>query len=122
MRFGQQFRIAVSPSDYDQSVGFYRDVMGLGLFRSWDRPDGRGSVFQAGNGLIEIVSGEGSREAPGFFGAVVEVEDAEAAYRELVARGGQASKPVLAPWGHLLFEVEAPDGLRLIFFQEIGEH
>ncbi len=118
MEFGKQFRLLMSASDYDQSVAFYRDTMGLSLFRSWDRPSGRGSVFQMGPGLIEIVTGEGSKQSPGFSGAVIAVNDVQAAYEEIVARGAKATEPLTAPWGHRMFTVNAPDGLELIFIQE----
>ena len=118
MEVGNQFRLLMSASDYDQSVAFYRDTMGLSLFRSWDRPSGRGSVFHMGPGLIEVVTGEGSKESPGFSGAVIAVNDVQAAYEEIVVRGADATEPLTAPWGHRMITVTAPDGLELIFIQE----
>ena len=122
MRFGSEFRIAISPSDYDRSVAFYRDVLGLQLFNSWDRPSGRGSVFRCGQGLIEVVTGEGSAETPGFFTTVISVENARAAHDEVSARGADATEPRVMPWGHLAFTVKAPDGIELYFFEDVGQH
>ena len=119
MRFGEQFRVLIRPSDFDGSVAFYRDTLGLELFRSWDTPHGRGAVFQASRGLIEVELGEGTSGDPGFKGVVIQVDDADEAYRELLARGAPATAPYNASWGHRLFFVEAPDGVRLLCFQGI---
>lgn len=117
MRFGEQFRALIRPSDYDRSVAFYRETLGLDVYRSWDQPHGKGTVFRTGSGLIEIELGEGTSGPPGFKGVVIQVDSADEAYRELVDRGAAATEPFLAPWGHRLFYVDAPDGVRLIFFQ-----
>lgn len=118
MEFTNQFRLLMTASDYDESVTFYRDTMGLKVFRSWDRPTGRGSVFHIGPGLIEIVTGEGGHSSPGFSGAVVAVADVQAAYAELASRGANPTEPVTAPWGHRMFTVVAPDGLELLYIEE----
>ncbi|MBI1886199.1 MAG: VOC family protein [Chloroflexi bacterium] len=120
MRFREQFRALVTSSDYDRSVAFYRDTLGLDTLTSWDDPHGRGTVFRAANGLIEVLTGQGSLETPGLGALVIQVEDADEAYRELVARGASASETASAPWGHRLFYVNAPDGVRLVFFQELA--
>ena len=119
MRFSEQFRVLIRPSNYDESVAFYRDTLGLSVFRSWDDAHGRGTVFQAGSGLIEVELGRGTSGTPGFKGVVIQVDDADEVYQEVLARGAPATEPVTAPWGHRLFHANAPDGLRLIFFQEV---
>ncbi len=124
MRFGRQFRVLVVASDYEQSVAYYRDTLGLSLSHDWDRPGGRGSVFHAGAGMIEVLSEEspGSPGPPTTTAVVIEVDDTRASYEEIIARGGAASEPVVAPWGHKFFRSEGPDRLWLIFFEEIGGH
>ncbi len=119
MRLAEQFRALIRPSDYDRSIAFYRETLGLDVHHSWDHPHGKGTVFQAGSGLIEIALGEGTSGTPGFKGVVIQVEDADATYRELTARGASAGEPFTASWGHRLVRLDAPDGVQLIFFQEL---
>ena len=83
MRLSKQFRALVTVSDYDRSVAFYRDVLGLDIFRSWDDPHGSGTVFHAAKGLIEVLTGEGSLDTPGLGAVAIEVENADEAHREI---------------------------------------
>ncbi len=119
MRFGEQFRALIRASDYDPSIAFYGEMLGLDVYRSWDHPHGKGTVFRAGSGLIEISTGQGSMETRGLCAIVIQVEDADATYRELTARGASAGEPFTAPWGHRLVRLDGPDGTHLIFFQEL---
>ena len=46
-------RILVRPSDLDRSHRFYRDVLGLAIYREFGPPDDPGVVFFLGPGLLE---------------------------------------------------------------------
>ena len=41
-----------SEDEFDKTVEFYRDILGLGMLRSWDT----GIMFDTGAGIIEIFS------------------------------------------------------------------
>ena len=56
-------RILVRPRDLDRSLRFYRDVLGLAVYREFGPPDHPGMVFFLGQGLLEV-SGNASG-APG---------------------------------------------------------
>ena len=47
-------RILVLPSDLDRSLRFYRDVLGLAVYREFGPPDHPGVVFFLGQGLLEM--------------------------------------------------------------------
>ena len=47
-------RILVRPSDLDRSRRFYRDVLGLAIYREFGPPDNSGVVFFAGSGFLEV--------------------------------------------------------------------
>ena len=46
-------RILLRPSDLDRSR-FYRDVLGLAIYREFGPPDDPGVVFFLGQGLLEV--------------------------------------------------------------------
>ena len=50
-------RTIIHPSDLDRTLAFYRDGLGLAVAREFGAGDGRGVVFFAGGGLIEVVGG-----------------------------------------------------------------
>ena len=47
-------RILLRPSDLDRSRRFYRDVLGLAVYREFGPPDDPGVVFFLGPGLLEV--------------------------------------------------------------------
>ena len=47
-------RILLRPSDQDRSRRFYRDVLGLAIYREFGPPDDPGVVFFLGPGLLEV--------------------------------------------------------------------
>ena len=50
-------RMLLRPADYDRSLRFYRDELGLAIARDY----GAGTVFYAGQSLIEL-AGHGDTE------------------------------------------------------------
>ena len=57
-------RILVGPGDSDRSLRFYRDVLGLAVYREFGSPDHPGTVFFLGQGLLEV-SGNASGASGG---------------------------------------------------------
>ena len=47
-------RILLRPSDLDRSHRFYRDILGLAIYREFGPPDDPGLVFFLGQGLLEV--------------------------------------------------------------------
>jgi catechol 2,3-dioxygenase-like lactoylglutathione lyase family enzyme len=47
-------RILLRPSDLDRSRRFYRDVLGLGIYREFGPRENPGVVFFLGPGLLEV--------------------------------------------------------------------
>ena len=50
-------RFLLHPRDYDRSVAFYRDTLGLHPMREFGRSAGRGIVFFLGGGFLELTGG-----------------------------------------------------------------
>lgn len=109
-------RMLIRPSDYQQSVEFYRDRIGLAIAREY----GAGTVFYAGQSLVEV-AGHGGPDAGGTLW--LQVRDVYAAQDELMGRGVNiARKAAEEPWGLHEMHVVDPDGVRLIFVQIPDTH
>jgi catechol 2,3-dioxygenase-like lactoylglutathione lyase family enzyme len=114
-------RVLFRPADYQRSLAFYRDDIGLAIARDY----GAGTVFYAGQSLIEL-AGHGAPEAdaPPFPGALwLQVRDVYATQAELEGRGvtiARDAKP--EPWGLHEMHVTDPDGVTLIFVQVPDDH
>jgi len=102
-------------------MNFYRDSIGLAIAREY----GAGTVFFAGQSLIEIAGHGGSAE-PGapFPGALwLQVRDIYATEAELAGRGVPIAREARQePWGLQEMQVTDPDGVTLIFVQIPDDH
>jgi catechol 2,3-dioxygenase-like lactoylglutathione lyase family enzyme len=114
-------RMLIRPADYDRSLAFYRDGIGLAIWREY----GAGTVFFAGQSLIELAGhGRADDDGGAFPGAIwLQVRDIYAAQRELSARGVPIARDARQePWGLHEMHVVDPDGVTLIFVQVPPEH
>jgi catechol 2,3-dioxygenase-like lactoylglutathione lyase family enzyme len=122
-------RVLFRPADYQRSLTFYRDVLGLAIAREY----GSGTVFYAGQSLIEL-AGHGRQErsdarhadgtpAP-FPGALwLQVRDVYATQAELESRSVPIAREAKRePWGLHELHVTDPDGVTLIFVQVPETH
>ncbi|MGV0747496.1 VOC family protein [Mycolicibacter minnesotensis] len=114
-------RVLLRPTDYQRSLRFYRDEIGLAIARDY----GAGMVFYAGQSLIEL-AGHGNPEHPAanFPGALwLQVRDVAATQAELQSRGVPITREALRePWGLREMHVTDPDGLTLIFVEVPEDH
>ena len=52
----RELRVALTVSDFDAAVAFYRDALGLEEVLNWDSPHGRGLILTAGRAILELLS------------------------------------------------------------------
>jgi catechol 2,3-dioxygenase-like lactoylglutathione lyase family enzyme len=114
-------RVLFRPADYQKSLTFYRDAIGLAIAREY----GAGTVFYAGQSLIELANhGQPTEAASTFPGALwLQVRDVYATQAELESRSvpiAREAKP--EPWGLHELHVTDPDGVTLIFVQVPETH
>lgn len=111
-------RIIVRPRDPERSLAFYRDTLGLGIYREFPG----GTVFFLGNGLLEV-SGQGSDGPSADLVLWLQVRDLAATARELEERGVPiVREPREEPWGLLEMWIADPDGLRIVLVQIPDNH
>lgn len=114
-------RVLFRPRDYQRSVAFYRDALGLAVAREY----GAGTVFYAGQSLIELAGHGAPADGEGPFpGALwLQVRDVRATQTELESRGvAIAREAEREPWGLHEMHVADPDGVTLIFVQVPEDH
>jgi predicted enzyme related to lactoylglutathione lyase len=115
-------RILLRPSDPGRSRRFYRDALGLAVYREFGPAENPGLVFFLGQGLLEV-SGhapDGRREAAAIW---LQVRDVHAEYARLRAAGVTVTRPPRQePWGLVEMWIEDPDGVPLVLFQVPDVH
>jgi catechol 2,3-dioxygenase-like lactoylglutathione lyase family enzyme len=111
-------RIIVRPRDPERSLVFYRDTLGLAVYREFPG----GTVFFVGNGLLEL-SGKGE-DGPGADVVLwLQVRELDVTARELAERGVLIERePREEPWGLLEMWIADPDGLRIVLVQIPDKH
>lgn len=115
-------RILVRPVDLDRSRRFYRDVLGLAVYREFGPPADPSVVYFLGAGLLEI-----SGHAPGPPGGTVmiwlQVRDVHAEHDRLAAAQVRiVREPVVEPWGLIEMWIEDPDGIPIVVVEVPADH
>jgi catechol 2,3-dioxygenase-like lactoylglutathione lyase family enzyme len=77
-------RILLRPADLGRSRRFYRDVLGLAIYREFGSPDDPGVVFFLGPGLLEV-SGHPAGPAGQSVMIWIQVRDVHAEHARLAA-------------------------------------
>jgi catechol 2,3-dioxygenase-like lactoylglutathione lyase family enzyme len=107
-------RTLIHPADLQRSLDFYGDRLGLAVAYEFGEGDHRGTVYFAGNGLVEVVGRADPPTGPSPVALWLQVRSAAAAVAELEERGVAVDRgPVLEPWGLIEAWVHDPDGHRI---------
>jgi catechol 2,3-dioxygenase-like lactoylglutathione lyase family enzyme len=112
-------RLILRPRDYPLSLAFYRDALGLATYREYPG----GTVFFAGQGLLEVAA-HGASGAAAFTGALwLQVRDVADAAAELALKGVVIDRPpVKEPWGLVEMWVKDPDGTPIVLVEVPADH
>ena len=125
-----QMRVVVEAEDYDETVRFYRDVLGLREEAAFEgEGDARVTILDAGRATLEIANPAQKRMidevevgrpvAPRIRIAFV-VAAGPATTDARVAAGAELiASPRETPWRSLNARLEAPAGLQITLFQEL---
>jgi predicted enzyme related to lactoylglutathione lyase len=115
-------RLLIRSPDPERARRFYRDVLGLAVFREFGPPGGPGVVMFGGPGYIEVSPGAGPRDAPA--PAIwLQVRDVAAEHERLSAAGVAVLRgPRQEPWGLIEMWIEDPDGTPIVLVQVPVDH
>jgi catechol 2,3-dioxygenase-like lactoylglutathione lyase family enzyme len=115
-------RILLRPSDLDRSRRFYRDVLGLAIYREFGPPDNPGVVFFLGPGLLEV-SGHTAGPPRHSLMIWIQVRDVRAEHARLAAAGVPIIRgPATEPWGLTEMWIQDPDGIQIVLVEVPADH
>lgn len=119
-------RVLLRPADFDASVGFYEQVLGLVRAREFGAPPGRGVVYFCGGAELELTEtppGQDPGPRPQGVRLWLRVADAAESCEQLARRGAvvvEHAEP--KPWGLIEGRVADPDGLELVVVEVPPDH
>lgn len=128
----RQLRVVVQASAFDQTLAFYRDVVGMPQAEAYEADGGaRVAILDAGRATLEIAnpaqvdfidSVETDGDAPSDrIRIALEVADTDAAVARLDAGGAEVEASArITPWNSRNARLRGPAGLQLTLFQERG--
>jgi catechol 2,3-dioxygenase-like lactoylglutathione lyase family enzyme len=115
-------RILLRPADLDQSRRFYRDVLGLAIYREFGSTADPGLVLFLGPGFLEI-SGHGPGNPGRSVMIWIQVRDVHAEHERLSAAGVRVLRePQIEPWGLIEMWIEDPDGVHIVLVEIPTDH
>jgi predicted enzyme related to lactoylglutathione lyase len=116
-------RVLVRPTDFERSLRFYAESLGLHVYREWSSGSTRrGVVFFLGGGFLELSgsSPTGTSESASLW---LQVRDVDAAGRDLDEAGVDIIElPTDKPWGLREMQVRDPDGLKIVIVEVPEAH
>jgi catechol 2,3-dioxygenase-like lactoylglutathione lyase family enzyme len=115
-------RVLLHPVDGQRSRRFYRDTLGLAVYREFGDPADPALVFFLGGGFLEV-SSAGDTTAPGNLSLWLQVRDVHAEHERLAALDVTIDRPPRTePWGLVEMWISDPDGVRIVLVEVPDEH
>lgn len=112
-------RVLLHPVDPERSQRFYRDTLGLAVYREFDG----GVVFFLGGGFLEVSGSSTGGAAPAGLDLWIQVRDVGAEHAKLVAREVEILRaPRREPWGLIEMWIADPDGVRIVLVEVPEDH
>ena len=111
-------RILLNPKDPEVTTAFYRDILGLAIYREFPG----GTVFFLGGGFLEVV-GRGEEGRTRDVSLWLQVRDLPAVVAELEGKGVEFDRePRREPWGLNEAWLSDPDGTRIVLVEIPADH
>jgi predicted enzyme related to lactoylglutathione lyase len=126
-----QLRLVVEAEDFNEALAFYRDALGLTEQAAFQGDnDARVVIFDAGRATLELCNTaqkemidavEVGHPASPKIRVAFEVADTAGMTTRLVEAGATLiAQPVETPWRSLNSRLDAPAGLQITLFEELG--
>lgn len=116
-------RTLLRPADFDEAVRWYRDVLGLHIYREYGvSGETSGVVFFIGGGFLELV-GSSDPAPTASVSLWLQVPDVHTEHQRLVGHGATITRPPKTePWGLRECWLAGPDGVRIVLVEVPPEH
>lgn len=122
-----ELRVAFTVKDFERSVRFYCDGLGIEPAAIWNNGEGHALVVNMGQATLELFdeaqaetidSLEAGERVSGQIRFALQVPDLRAAMEKLLAHGATlVHPPVMTPWGDYNVRLRDPDGMQVTLFQ-----
>lgn len=126
-----ELRIALTVQDYERSVKFYCDGLGLEPAAIWNNDGGQALMLEMGKATLEVFDEkqaktidqlEAKKRISGQIRFALQVPDLKIAMERLLAHGATlVHPPVTTPWGDYNVRLQDPDGMQITLFQVINK-
>ena len=123
-----ELRVALTVSDFERSVKFYSEGLGLEPADIWNNGQGQALILEMGKATLEIFDEtqaqtidqiEAEKRVSGQIRFALQVPDLNAAMERLLAHGATlVHPPVTTPWGDFNVRLQDPDGMQITLFQK----
>ncbi|MDP8926364.1 MAG: VOC family protein [Actinomycetota bacterium] len=115
-------RALLHSTDFERSLRFYSEVLGLHVYREWGNGAGRGVVFFIGGGFLELSVALPTPTSE-HVGLWVQVRDVDFVGRELEGAGAEiVEAPTDKPWDLREMTVRNPAGLGIVIVEVPENH
>ena len=122
-----ELRVALTAADYERSVKFYCEGLGIEPAAIWNNGQGRALVLEMGKATLELFDEiqaatidqiEAEQRISGQIRFALQVPDLKAAMERLLAHGATLiHPPIITPWGDYNVRLQDPDGMQITLFQ-----
>ena len=122
-----ELRIALTAADYERSVKFYCEGLGIEPAAVWNNGQGRALVLEMGNATLELFDEiqaatidqiEAEQRISGQIRFALQASDLKSAMERLLAHGATLiHPPIITPWGDYNVRLQDPDGMQITLFQ-----
>ncbi len=122
-----ELRVALTAGDYERSLKFYCEGLGIEPAAIWNNDGGRALMLNMGNATLELFDErqaevidqlEAGKRVSGQVRFALQVPDLKSAMDRLLAHGATlVHPPVTTPWGDYNVRIQDPDGMQITLFQ-----
>jgi methylmalonyl-CoA/ethylmalonyl-CoA epimerase len=122
-----ELRVALTVRDFERSVKFYCDGLGIEPAAIWNNDGGQALMLNMGNATLEVFDErqaevidqlEAGKRVSGQIRFALQVPDLKSALERLLAHGATlVHPPVTTPWGDHNVRLQDPDGMQITLFQ-----
>ena len=126
-----ELRVALTVREYERSVKFYCDGLGIEPAAIWNNGDGHALILDMGKATLEVFDEaqaqtidqlEAGQRISGQIRFALQVPDLKSAMERLLVHGAMlVHPPIMTPWGDYNVRLQDPDGMQITLFQVSGE-
>jgi methylmalonyl-CoA/ethylmalonyl-CoA epimerase len=126
-----QLRVALTVRDFERSVKFYSEGLGLDPAAIWNNDGGQALMLNMGHATLEVFDErqaevidqlEAGKRVSGPIRFALQVPDLQMAMERLLAHGATlVHPPVTTPWGDHNVRLQDPDGMQITLFQVVDK-